>query len=143
MSMKKIVRLTESDLHRIVKESVRRVIDEAVVVDMMGRRENEDMTEHIKKVYTDENGKPMFNELTRDVTDCKLDQYITDQKFCKDMSVWMVQNRDYLNLRRFNESVKWRREQLKIKDPDKRETKMDLFLKILKQEAEKIKRDDY
>jgi hypothetical protein len=41
--MKKIVRLTESDLHRIVKESVRRVIDEAVVVDMMGRRENEDI----------------------------------------------------------------------------------------------------
>jgi hypothetical protein len=111
------------------------------VVDMMGRREDEDMAEHIKKVYTDENGKPMIDELLNDLWESKLDQYVTNQKFCKGISVWILQNRDYRGLKSFNEGVKWRREQLKIKDPDKRETKIDLFLKMLRQEAEKLRRE--
>ena len=115
--------------------------DRSNVVDMMGRREDEDMAEHIKKIYTNENGKPMFDELTSDLWDCKLDQYILNQKFCKDISVWMVKNRDYMNLRRFNNGIKWRREQLKIKDPDKRETKIDVFLRALKQEADKLRKE--
>ena len=65
--MKKIVRLTESDLHRIIKDSVKRILGE----DVLGNNWHENEDERENKVLN--NYEPFQNQIEKYKKDSELD----------------------------------------------------------------------
>ncbi len=98
----KLIRLTESDLHRIVKESVNKILKEFKGDENMYG----DPFEKVKEMYSDGNDYIDFDRLIPDIFNHKLDEFVNNNEFCRKMSVFIMQHRDIKNLKRFNTALR-------------------------------------